>query len=117
MEPPDDLVGLPGSFAVIRSAVFSHFWRVSGRSFIHRGTVTVRFDGRPFKVEAFMPTINQLVHKGRTPQMVKSTVPAMDETPQKTCASHRVYTTPQTTPHTAHPKLKPKRNNSHPTYQ
>ncbi|MGH6634568.1 MAG: hypothetical protein ACREB0_14490, partial [Sphingopyxis sp.] len=74
MEPPEDLSDPPGSFAVIRSAVFRHFWRVSGRSFVHRSTVTVRFDGRTFKGEAFMPTINQLVRKGRTPQKVKSKV-------------------------------------------
>ena len=30
-----------------------------------------------------MPTINQLVRKGRTPQKVKSKVPAMDQNPQK----------------------------------
>src|SRR3546814_2287832 len=91
MEPPEDLSDPPGSFAVIRSAVFRHFWWVSGRSFIHRGTVTVRFDGRTFKGEAFMPTINQLVRKGRTPQKVKSKVPAMDANPQKRGVCTRVY--------------------------
>ena len=30
-----------------------------------------------------MPTINQLVRKGRTPQKAKSKVPAMDANPQK----------------------------------
>src|SRR3546814_1923947 len=80
MEPPEDLSDPPGSFAVIRSAVFRHFWWVSGRSFIHRGTVTVRFDGRTFKGEAFMPTINQLVRKGRTPQKVKSKVRSEEHT-------------------------------------
>ena len=32
--------------------------------------------------EYFMPTINQLVRKGRVPQKVKSKVPAMEQNPQ-----------------------------------
>ena len=42
-----------------------------------------------------MPTINQLVRKGRTPQKVKSKVPAMDANPQKRGVCTRVYTTNQ----------------------
>src|SRR3569832_169298 len=98
MEPPEDQFDLPGSFAVIRSAVFRPFRGDFGRSFIHRGTVTVRFDGRTFKGEAFMPTINQLVRKGRTPQKVKSKVPAMDANPQKRGVCTRVYSTTPKTP-------------------
>jgi small subunit ribosomal protein S12 len=101
MEPPEDHIDRPGSFAVIRSAVFRLFGRVTGRSFIHRSTVTVRFDGRTFKGEAFMPTINQLVRKGRTPQKVKSKVPAMDANPQKRGVCTRVYTTTPKKPNSA----------------
>ena len=71
------------------------------RSFIHRGTVTVRSDGRTHKGEAFMPTINQLVRKGRTPQKVKSKVPAMDANPQKRGVCTRVYTTTPKKPNSA----------------
>src|SRR3546814_1603385 len=65
----------------------------AGRSCIHRGRVTVRSDGRTQKGEAFMPTINQLVRKGRTPQKANSKVPAMEANPQKRGVCTRVYTT------------------------
>jgi len=39
-----------------------------------------------------MPTINQLVRKGRTPQKTKSKVPAMEQNPQKRGVCTRVYT-------------------------
>src|SRR3546814_4358585 len=61
----------------------------------------LRFDGRTFKGEAFMPTINQLVRKGRTPQKVKSKVPAMDANPQKRGVCTRVYTTTPKKPNSA----------------
>ena len=86
----------PGSFAVIRSGHFA-----MRRSFIHRGRVTVRSDGRTQKGEAFMPTINQLVRKGRTPQKVKSKVPAMEANPQKRGVCTRVYTTTPKKPNSA----------------
>src|SRR3569623_3634122 len=40
-----------------------------------------------------MPTINQLVRKGREPQKAKSKVPAMEQNPQKRGVYTRVYTT------------------------
>jgi small subunit ribosomal protein S12 len=40
-----------------------------------------------------MPTINQLIRKGREPQKAKSKVPAMDQNPQKRGVCTRVYTT------------------------
>src|SRR5690348_6323666 len=49
---------------------------------------------RALQGEAFaMPTINQLVRKGREPQKVKSKVPAMEQNPQKRGVCTRVYTT------------------------
>jgi len=38
-----------------------------------------------------MPTINQLVRKGRVPQKAKSKVPAMEQNPQKRGVCTRVY--------------------------
>jgi small subunit ribosomal protein S12 len=52
--------------------------------------------------EAFtMPTINQLVRKGRVPQKVKSKVPAMEQNPQKRGVCTRVYTTTPKKPNSA----------------
>jgi hypothetical protein len=45
------------------------------------------------EVKGFMPTINQLVRKGREPQKAKSKVPAMEQNPQKRGVCTRVYTT------------------------
>ena len=39
-----------------------------------------------------MPTINQLIRKGRVPQKAKSKVPAMEQNPQKRGVCTRVYT-------------------------
>src|SRR3546814_20983167 len=52
-----------------------------------------------------MPTINQLVRKGRTPQKVKSEVPAMDANPQKRGVCTRVYTTTPKKPNSAPRKV------------
>ena len=51
--------------------------------------------------EYFMPTINQLVRKGRVPQKAKSKVPAMEENPQKRGVCTRVYTTTPKKPNSA----------------
>jgi small subunit ribosomal protein S12 len=51
--------------------------------------------------EHFMPTINQLVRKGRVPQKVKSKVPAMEQNPQKRGVCTRVYTTTPKKPNSA----------------
>ena len=48
-----------------------------------------------------MPTINQLIRKGRDPQKAKSKVPAMDQNPQKRGVCTRVYTTTPKKPNSA----------------
>ena len=53
------------------------------------------------KVKGFMPTINQLVRKGRDPQRAKSKVPAMEQNPQKRGVCTRVYTTTPKKPNSA----------------
>jgi len=51
--------------------------------------------------EYFMPTINQLIRKGREPQKTKSKVPAMEQNPQKRGVCTRVYTTTPKKPNSA----------------
>ena len=53
------------------------------------------------KRKTHMPTINQLVRKGRTPQKAKSKVPAMEQNPQKRGVCTRVYTTTPKKPNSA----------------
>src|SRR3982751_4917031 len=53
------------------------------------------------KGEGFMPTINQLIRKGREPQKAKSKVPAMEQNPQKRGVCTRVYTTTPKKPNSA----------------
>ena len=48
-----------------------------------------------------MPTINQLVRKGRTKQRYKSKAPALDGSPQKRGVCTRVYTTTPKKPNSA----------------
>ncbi len=48
-----------------------------------------------------MPTINQLVRKGRELQKAKSKVPAMEANPQKRGVCTRVYTTTPKKPNSA----------------
>lgn len=48
-----------------------------------------------------MPTINQLVRKPRTRQVQKSTVPALQASPQKRGVCTRVYTTTPKKPNSA----------------
>lgn len=48
-----------------------------------------------------MPTINQLVRKGRELQKTKSKVPAMEQNPQKRGVCTRVYTTTPKKPNSA----------------
>jgi small subunit ribosomal protein S12 len=48
-----------------------------------------------------MPTINQLVRKGRTPEIAKSKVPALERCPQKRGVCTRVYTTTPKKPNSA----------------
>lgn len=48
-----------------------------------------------------MPTINQLVRKGRQRQVAKSTTPAMQACPQKRGVCIRVYTTTPKKPNSA----------------
>ena len=48
-----------------------------------------------------MPTISQLVRKGRTPVVSKSKVPALQQSPQKRGVCTRVYTTTPKKPNSA----------------
>ena len=48
-----------------------------------------------------MPTVNQLVRKGRTAEPVKSKVPALKNSPQKRGVCTRVYTTTPKKPNSA----------------
>jgi len=48
-----------------------------------------------------MPTINQLIRKGREPQIAPSKVPAMEKNPQKRGVCTRVYTTTPKKPNSA----------------
>ena len=48
-----------------------------------------------------MPTINQLIRKGRTPQRALETAPAMESCPQKRGVCTRVYTTTPKKPNSA----------------
>jgi small subunit ribosomal protein S12 len=59
------------------------------------------FRGTRGKVKGFMPTINQLIRKGRDPQKAKSKVPAMEQNPQKRGVCTRVYTTTPKKPNSA----------------
>jgi len=68
--------------------------------FSRRAKVTVR-GFLATKGEGFMPTINQLVRKGRDPQKAKSKVPAMEQNPQKRGVCTRVYTTTPKKPNSA----------------
>jgi small subunit ribosomal protein S12 len=53
------------------------------------------------KAEALMPTINQLVRKGRSPQRARNKVPALEANPQKRGVCTRVYTTTPKKPNSA----------------
>jgi small subunit ribosomal protein S12 len=64
------------------------------------GKVTAGLSGYA-KVKGFMPTINQLIRKGRDPQKAKSKVPAMEQNPQKRGVCTRVYTTTPKKPNSA----------------
>jgi len=48
-----------------------------------------------------MPTINQLVRKGRQAPVMKSKVPALDQSPQRRGVCTRVYTTTPKKPNSA----------------
>ena len=48
-----------------------------------------------------MPTINQLVRKGRSPVKKRNKVPALDKSPQKRGVCTRVYTTTPKKPNSA----------------
>ena len=83
-------VGAPSSFRRCRSA------SVVGCP----ERFTLRLDATTGE-ESFMPTINQLVRKGREPQKTKSKVPAMEQNPQKRGVCTRVYTTTPKKPNSA----------------
>ncbi len=48
-----------------------------------------------------MPTINQLIRKGREPQKARNKVPALEANPQKRGVCTRVYTTTPKKPNSA----------------
>ena len=48
-----------------------------------------------------MPTINQLIRKGRHPKTYRNTVPALESAPQKRGVCTRVYTTTPKKPNSA----------------
>jgi len=48
-----------------------------------------------------LPTVNQLIRKGRTPKRYKSKSPALDECPQKRGVCTRVFTTTPKKPNSA----------------
>ena len=48
-----------------------------------------------------MPTVNQLVRKGRKAQIKRNKVPALDQSPQKRGVCTRVYTTTPKKPNSA----------------
>ena len=57
--------------------------------------------GRTEEVRPSMPTINQLIRKGRQPQKARKKVPAMEACPQKRGVCTRVYTTTPKKPNSA----------------
>src|SRR5579884_815114 len=73
---------------------------VSAPRFLTLSKVTAGISGTT-KVKGFMPTINQLIRKGREPQKAKSKVPAMEQNPQKRGVCTRVYTTTPKKPNSA----------------
>jgi small subunit ribosomal protein S12 len=98
----------------MRDAVFfTRFWNVTfgaaippfrqRKPFRGSGKRFPARKGRPTKQgeEHFMPTINQLIRKGREPQKAKSKVPAMEQNPQKRGVCTRVYTTTPKKPNSA----------------
>ena len=52
-----------------------------------------------------MPTINQLVRKGRTPKVKKTKAPALNGSPMRRGVCTRVYTTTPKKPNSAHRKV------------
>jgi small subunit ribosomal protein S12 len=69
------------------------------RSF-HRARLVAQ-SNQSYFIGEDMPTINQLVRKGRTPVKAKSKVPAMEQNPQKRGVCTRVYTTTPKKPNSA----------------
>ena len=52
-----------------------------------------------------MPTVNQLIRKGRTPDKYKSKAPALESSPQKRGVCTRVFTTTPKKPNSAMRKV------------
>jgi small subunit ribosomal protein S12 len=61
----------------------------------------VTHEVKHFELEAFMPTVNQLVRKPRSAKRQKSKVPALQNCPQKRGVCTRVYTTTPKKPNSA----------------
>ncbi len=59
------------------------------------------FADRPYAPRPDVPTINQLIRKGRTPKKKKSGSPALTDCPQRRGVCTRVYTTTPKKPNSA----------------
>lgn len=88
-------------FLRLQVALSAGAFAVSVRTVLMAGNARNARDKVTEKVKGFMPTINQLVRKGRDPQKAKSKVPAMDANPQKRGVCTRVYTTTPKKPNSA----------------
>ena len=70
-------------------------FRWAGLTWSRRVSAEQQDDNEP------MPTINQLIRKGREPQKARNKVPAMEACPQKRGVCTRVYTTTPKKPNSA----------------
>src|SRR5262245_22560799 len=69
---------------------------MGSRSALHMGGLS-----GPGKKENFLPTVNQLIRKGRMREFKKGTAPALKGCPQKRGVCTRVYTTTPKKPNSA----------------
>jgi small subunit ribosomal protein S12 len=89
--PIDSLLGAcVGHFDLLNKEAVSPSDEPGGRQRLSRTKRKIR-----------MPTINQLVRKGREPAVTKSKVPALQQSPQKRGVCTRVYTTTPKKPNSA----------------
>ena len=71
-----------------------------------RSVTGFAYSRQPERTIQSMPTINQLVRKGREPAVSKSKVPALQQSPQKRGVCTRVYTTTPKKPNSALRKVR-----------
>jgi small subunit ribosomal protein S12 len=99
-----DKLRMSGSLRARPFFFSTHPSDATNRPFRKSGLPLFRPEGPDKQVkreENSMPTINQLVRKGRVPQKAKSKVPAMEQNPQKRGVCTRVYTTTPKKPNSA----------------